>query len=388
MLNTNQVYLRISPYLAGHLSTLFQNSEYDEEDIDISQSECLLSDFESDVTPSNKNLPMKSNIVLPSHVKQANIHSHESASQPSYKKEQHSKFHRDIPLYRFGKTDPYTQHKVADTKLIQSSFDLIDRDEPSDVENERGKRQENSSTNWTPPHYSKNSKSYSEDDEEDMSQLESLLPDIESDLSSSNKHPAGKSNVFVVPPQVKRVNINQSHESASQPSYKKENQHSKFHRDLPVYRFWKTEPYTHHEVVDILLDPPAHKVSGAVPCRVQDNCTFIVDIGVLPKQSDITADDNGAYKSGSARSAYIHLTRSGDGNELSYARQSGRATANASDSICYKSVRLKSVRLSSPDLTRWIYRLVNVSTKEYYRYCVVQYYFEDEKHLFEISSFV
>lgn len=54
-------------------------------------------------------------------------------------------------------------------------------------------------------------------------------------------------------------------------------------------------------------------ISTAVPTRIQQNATFVLDITALPNRSDLYADTNGAWKMTGCRPKYYSIVKDENG---------------------------------------------------------------------------
>ncbi len=77
---------------------------------------------------------------------------------------------------------------------------------------------------------------------------------------------------------------------------------------FPVFESGKSTLYSAEEAAKILLNPRINPklICEAVPPRVQRNYSFIINMNALGNQRDITADDNGSYKSGQGRPSFVY----------------------------------------------------------------------------------
>ena len=121
------------------------------------------------------------------------------------------------------------------------------------------------------------------------------------------------------------------------------------------------------EVADILLNAPQKYICPAVPTRVQNNYTFIVDMHKLAHERDINGDDNGTYKSSTWRPVTV---MAGQGREQ--------------EQFCVS--RLYSTCTSSPDFTRMIYRIKRKGQQTWHPTCLINYRFKDSVHPFTVKQ--
>eukprot|EP00112_Aurelia_sp_Birch-Aquarium-sp1_P023352 Seg6924.1 transcript_id=Seg6924.1/GoldUCD/mRNA.D3Y31 product="Serine/threonine-protein kinase EDR1" protein_id=Seg6924.1/GoldUCD/D3Y31 len=159
-----------------------------------------------------------------------------------------------------------------------------------------------------------------------------------------------------------------------------------YYRNFPVFEVGRKTTYTPEEAAKILLSPNIDPkiICEAVPPRVQNNLAFIVNLNALSSQGDITADDNGSYKSGQGRPNYIYFNSYDDVVDNIQASTVNRDAQAGEEKFIL--TKYNGICTSSQDFHRCILRLKRHESLRYYQYAILQYTFDETEHEFEVSS--
>ena len=140
---------------------------------------------------------------------------------------------------------------------------------------------------------------------------------------------------------------------------------------LPIYEQYKSKQLSSKDIVQILLtsEYTSPIIARTIPTSVENNCTFIVDTKAIGNWKDLLADDTGAWTVIGRKVLFVEF----DGSDciITQDREPG------SD---FQLVRNFHRNDSSKDFHRVIVVLQSLCDKTILALCLVQYYFDNEKH--------
>ena len=157
--------------------------------------------------------------------------------------------------------------------------------------------------------------------------------------------------------------------------------------NLPVYRCGK-EPFTSHEVLKILTDPPHDKICSQKPSNVCDDVAFIVDLQKLNDERDLTADGHGTYVQHGVPPEHCYIGTDGDFIISRHTFDTEELEMRGLENVgqvehCLLNRQYAKLK-ASLDFQRIIMKLVipkqGSRGGDTHRYCLVQYRFTGKAH--------
>ena len=111
--------------------------------------------------------------------------------------------------------------------------------------------------------------------------------------------------------------------------------------------------------VKAILDTPKKFIRTKHPTQININCAFVVDTSKLDSSGDTKCDDCGAWRQTKTATTHLRICFDTDG-----AVSSVKCSTKGKRKKCYALVRRHYRYVSSPDLTRHIAMLLDLSGQE------------------------
>ena len=160
-----------------------------------------------------------------------------------------------------------------------------------------------------------------------------------------------------------------------------------FSDDYPVLCTGLKERITAKSAAQVLLNPQLNPnlICQSVPRRTQRNFAFVINLNALDNPNDVTADDNGATRSGQGRKSHVYCKLEED--KVVSLRIATVETEKQTGEDHFILSKYNSTFESSRDFHRCIMRLETENGSEkYFQYCIVQYFFDRDEHPFNVTA--